>query len=157
MTAQLLLLEDVEKLGRSGDIVTVKPGFARNFLIPNSLAVIADKHALHVQERLQEERRKKAEEDKKASEDLAKRVEGQTLSKSVKVDPEGHMYGSVSAQDIVSLLEELLSITIDKKAVQLKKPIKQLGVFEVTLLFKEDVECTFTLKVVSETHNENEG
>src|SRR5579872_4257004 len=106
MQYQLLLVEDVDDLGRSGEIVKVKPGYARNFLLPRKFAVIADKGTLRMQARLQEERAKRAEVDKKEAEELALTINGKEVSILVKVDPEGHMYGSVSAHDIAHLFEK---------------------------------------------------
>ena len=80
MGNQLLLLEDVDDLGRSGDVVSVKPGFARNFLLPQKKAVVADKNTLRMQARLKEEREKRAAVDKKDSEILAFQV--RTISKN---------------------------------------------------------------------------
>src|SRR5262245_8691147 len=97
MATKLLLIEDVEDLGRSGDVVSVKPGYARNFLLPRGHAVRADQHALRMQTRLQEERQKRAILEKQEAEKTAAALEGVTLSTIVKVDHEGHMYGSVSA------------------------------------------------------------
>lgn len=150
MATQLLLIEDVEDLGRSGDVVKVKSGFARNFLLPKGLAVFADKNALRIQTKLQEERVKKAATDRKGAEDLAKLIEGITISSIVKVDHEGHMYGSVSQVDILHFLEEQHKVVVEKKSIQLKHPIKTTGVHTIQLRLKEDVEASFTLKVVSE-------
>lgn len=150
MANKLLLLEDVEALGRSGDIVNVKPGYARNFLLPQGLAVIADKKSLRMQTRLQEERKKKAVEDRKESEELAARLEGQTLTTIVKVDHEGHMYGSVSVADISDLLEQQLSIVMEKRAIQLKHPIKATGEHKIHLRLKEGVVASFNLAVEPE-------
>ena len=147
MANKLLLIEDVDSLGRSGDIVSVRPGYARNYLLPMGLAVVADKNALRMQTRLQEERRQKAIVDRNESEELAARLEGQSISKVVKVDHEGHMYGSVSAADIVHLLHEGLSITLEKRAIQLKHAIKETGVHTILVKLKEGVEASFTLKV----------
>src|SRR5574338_163192 len=99
MGNQLLLIEDVDDLGRSGDVVSVKPGFARNFLLPQKKAVVADKFTLRMQARLKEERAKRAEIDKKEAVVLAERIAPMELSIVVKVDPDGHMYGSVTALD----------------------------------------------------------
>ena len=150
MATQLLLIEDVEDLGRSGDVVKVKPGFARNFLLPRGLGVIADKNALRMQARLQEERQKKAAEDRADAEALAQVIEGATLTALVKVDAEGHMYGSVSINDIIHLMEEEKKVVIEKKNVLLKHPIKVTGVHQIPLKLKEGVEASFTLKVISE-------
>ncbi|MBA3722799.1 MAG: 50S ribosomal protein L9 [Parachlamydiaceae bacterium] len=150
MAAQVLLLEDVEALGRSGEIVNVKPGYARNFLLPQGFAVIADKKALRMQQRLQEEREKRAIVDKKDSEDMASRIEGKTLTKVVKVDQEGHMYGSVTSTDVHHLLQDELKIQLDKKNVALKHPIKATGVHTILVKLKEGVTAQFHLKVISE-------
>lgn len=161
MATKLLLIEDVEDLGRSGDIVSVRPGFARNFLLPNKLALVADKSALRMQARLQEERRKKAIEDKIEADKMASDVEGKTVTTIVKVDHDGHMYGSVSALDIIHLMEEQAGIKLERKSVQLKHAIKETGVHTIQLKLKEGVTSTFTLKIVPEdvkgVHVEAEG
>lgn len=148
--AQLLLLVDVDNLGRSGDIVNVRPGYARNFLLPNQNAVVADSRALKMQARLQEERRLKAIEDKKESEALATQLGEIHLTIVVKVDQEGHMYGSVTPLDIVHLLSDQAKITLERKNIGLKHPIKEIGVYTILLKLKEGVQCNITLKVVSE-------
>lgn len=150
MANKLLLLDDVESLGRSGDIVGVKPGYARNYLLPQGLAIIADKRALRMQARLQEERKKQAIIDRKESEDLAAKLEGQNLTTIVKVDQEGHMYGSVSAADVAELLEKQVSLVVDKRGIQLKHAIKTTGVHTIHVKLKEGVQATFSLTIEPE-------
>lgn len=147
---KLLLVEDVEHLGRSGDIVTVRPGYARNFLLPQGFGIIADKQALSMQSRLQEERKKRALVDKKEAEVLAKSLEEITLSTKVKIDQEGRMYGSVSALDVIHMLKEQHNIALEKKAVQLKHAIKETGVYPLTIKLKEEVVTKITLEVIPE-------
>jgi large subunit ribosomal protein L9 len=147
---KLLLIEDVESLVRSGDIVTVRPGYARNFLLPQGFALVADQSALRMQTRLQEERRKKAVQDKKESDELAVHIEGKSLTTIVKVDHEGHMYGSVSAADIVHLFQEQEKLTVEKRAIVLKHALKETGVHHLTVKLKEGVSAAFTLKIVPE-------
>lgn len=149
MANQLLLIEDVDDLGRSGDIVSVKPGYARNFLLPQKKAVIADKFTLRMQARLQEERKKQAAVDKTAAEELAARIQGSVLTIHVKVDPDGHMYGSVTATDIARLFAND-GITVDRKQVVLLQPIKQLGSHQIQLRLKEGVPAQVQLDIVSE-------
>ncbi len=149
MSNQLLLLEDVEDLGRSGDLVKVKPGYARNFLLPQKKAVVADTFTLRLQVKLQEERLKQAAADKVESESLAKRLDGLVLSIEVKVDPDGHMYGSVAAHDIVSLCEKE-NIKLEKRHVVLPHPIKTLGAHPVTFKLKEGIPAKITLHVIKE-------
>lgn len=150
MAAKLLLIEDVQDLGRSGDIVTVKPGYARNFLLPRGVAVVADKGALRMQARLKEEREKKAALDKAEAEKTAGQIAEVTLSTIVKVDQDGHMYGSVSAHDIADLLLSQAGMEIEKRAIALKHPIKALGIHKVNVKLKEGVTASLTIKVMSE-------
>lgn len=150
MATKLLLIEDVEVLGRCGEIVSVKPGYARNYLLPQGLAVIADKKALRQQERLKEERQKQADEDKKESEVIASRLDGVTLTTIVKVDHEGHMYGSVTTHEVAHLLQEQHQIELDKKSIQLKHAIKTTGVHTIPVKLKEGITASLTLKVMSE-------
>lgn len=148
MANKLLLIKDVESLGRSGDIVSVRPGYSRNFLLPLGFAVTADKNALRMQARLQEERRQKALTDRKESEELAAALEGKEVSKVVKVDHEGHMYGSVSTADIVHLIQENLSVAVDKRNIQLKHAIKELGDHTIEVKLKEGVIASFKLTII---------
>lgn len=150
MANKLLLLEDVDALGRSGDIVSVKPGYARNFLLPQGYAVVADKAALRMQARLQEERKKRAIIDKQESDKTAAALEGIVVTTTVKVDHEGHMYGSVSALDIVHLLEQQHSLKLEKKFITLKHPIKETGVHPIHAKLKEGVTADFKLKIMAE-------
>jgi len=153
---KLLLLEDVEDLGKSGEIVSVKPGFARNYLLPQQLALVADKRALRLQEQLQEKRRLKSIEEKSESNEIAKALETVVLTMVVKVDPQGHMFGSVSMNDIRSALEKKHNIIVGKKAVQLPHPLKQTGVHTVPLKLKEEVEAAVQVKIISEDDFEKE-
>lgn len=150
MGNKLLLIEDVESLGRSGDIVNVKPGYARNFLLPQGVAVIADRQTIRMQARLQDERQKKAAEDKKESEAMSEKINGLTVTKVVKVDHEGHMYGSVTAADIVHQMKEEHGVEIEKRFVQLKHPVKEIGVSTIHLRLKEGIVADIILKVVPE-------
>lgn len=152
MKQQLLLLEDVEALGKKGEIVSAKPGYVRNFLLPQGLAIIASPNTLRKQERLREERAKQAVVDRKESEELAMQIEGVSLEIRVKVDPEGHMYGSVSAADIAHLFQEK-GLPVEKKFVQLTKPIKETGVHKIALKLKEGVSLSCNLQIIPEGVN----
>jgi len=149
MKNQLLLLEDVECLGRSGDLVSVKPGYARNFLLPQKKAVVATKFALRLQERLQEERKKRAVVDLEEAQEIVRLIASLELVVEVKVDPDGHLYGSVSAADIAMLLQEK-GVLIEKHQVQLVRPIKTLGSHTIALKLKEGVATSFVLQVLSD-------
>ncbi len=146
MKNQLLLLEDLTNVGRKGDLVRVKPGFARNFLIPQKKALIADRSVIKIQARLKEERAKQSIEDKKDAENIRARLENLVVEHQVKCDPEGHMYGSVAAKQIVDLLAQE-GVAIEKKMVSLEMSIKKIGVHTVPLKLKEGVLAQFSLKV----------
>ena len=149
--SKLLLLEDVRNLGRKGELATAKAGFVRNYLLPEKKAVLADKRTIRMQEQLQKERAAQSLQDKKESEAVATRLKEKTLSITVKNDPQGHLYGSVAAVDIVRILEEQESLKLERKNIILSKPFKTVGVFDVELRLKEDVPATFKLKIEGET------
>lgn len=146
---QLLLIEDVDGLGRSGDVVTAKPGFIRNYLFPKKMAVAADKHTLRMREKLQSERAKRAVGDKKEAEELAKVINGKTFEIEVRVDPDGHMYGSVTNADLVDLFQKE-GIALEKKNFLLPQAIKTLGEHEIKLRLKENTPAEFKLVINSD-------
>jgi large subunit ribosomal protein L9 len=149
MKQQLLMLHDVDGLGKKGDVVSAKSGYVRNFLIPKKLAVIASPNTLRKQERLREERAKQAVVDRKEAEELAKQIDSVILETRVKVDPEGHMYGSVSGAD-VALLFQQQGLPVDRKFVQMTRPIKTTGVHQIALKLKEGVVVTCSLNIIPE-------
>jgi len=149
MASKLLLVDDVEDLGRKGDIVEVRPGYARNFLLPQGKAVIADARTIRMQAKLQEERKQKAIQDRNESEALAARFVDLVIETTVNTDQEGKMYGSVTAADIVELLQNQHQIAIEKRYVHLKHPIKEIGSHNIHFRLPEGVEANCTLKVES--------
>jgi len=149
MKQQLLLLEDVDGLGRSGDVVTAKPGFIRNFLLPQQKAVIADKHTLKMQARLKAEREKKALVDRKESAELAEKIKDMVIVTEVKVDPDGKMYGSVTTLDIARLLQGK-GYQLERKNILIPQPLKNLGSHTINLKLKEGVPASFTLEIQPE-------
>lgn len=146
MKYHVLLLEDVVNYGRKGDLVYVAPGFARNFLLPQQKALLASRATVNMRERLQEERKAQSLVDRKNSEELSLRLKGQMFETVVKVDPDGHMYGSVAATDIVEILGTK-GFEITKRSVALTHPIRQIGTHHVTLKLPEGVEVAVGLEV----------
>lgn len=149
MKQQYLLIDDVEDVGRSGELISVKPGFARNYLLPQQKAVPASAHTLRMQAKLVEERAQKAAVDRKEAEEQGAKLEGLVLQIAVKVDPEGHMYGSVGYTDIIELFAKE-GIKVDKRNIGLNKPIKVVGVHQMTLKLKEGVTCGYSLQIIGE-------
>jgi len=150
MATKLLLLQDVYNLGRKGDLVSAKAGFAYNYLIPQGFGVIATAAAMRRQTKLQEERRRQAENERKEAMEVAEKLNGATLTFTVKVDAEGHLYGSVSTHDIQELIQRELNIELDKRAIGLKHAIKETGVFDLSLKLKEGVVAEIHVKVIPE-------
>jgi len=149
-TTQLLLLEDVEHLGRKGSVVTTRPGHAYNLLIPKGLAEVVTPHVLRRQKKLQTERQLVADRDRKEAEEMASKLNGETVAFTVKVDHDGHMYGSVMAHDIADLVKMQTGIELEKRFIQLKHAIKETGVFEVTLRLKEGITALIHVKIIPE-------
>ena len=149
MKQQLLLINDVDGLGRSGDVVTAKPGFIRNFLLPKRHAVVADKHTLKMQAKLKEEREKRAAVDRKASEEIAAKLAELVIEVETKIDRDGKMYGSVTQHEMVKLLVEK-GFELERKNITLPQAIKKLGKHEIPMRLKENVPASFTLHVKGE-------
>lgn len=148
-TKQLLLLVDVVGLGRQGELVTAKPGYVRNYLLPQLKAVIANRATLKLQERLKKERAEKAAIDRQESEVLAQQLVGKSISIVVKTDTNGKLYGSVTTLEIANLLKEA-GFAIERHHVALLHAIKSLGVHKIPLRLKEQVETSIELNVLPE-------
>lgn len=150
MAQSLLLLEDIQGLGRKGEVVKgAKPGYIRNFLLPQKKALIADAGTLRLQSKLQAEREKQAAVDRKESAAMADKLKGVSLTTEVKVDTTGKMYGSVSSLDIANLLQAE-GFDIDRRQVTLGGPVKNLGRHTIPLRLKEGVEAFVTLEITPE-------
>ena len=143
----ILLKTDVEKLGERGEVVNVATGYARNYLIPKGLAVKVDRANAH---QLGVERGRLARQEAHEAADrraLAERVSAISLTISASATEAGHLYGSVGLEEIVAALAKE-GVSVDPAGVRLEKPIKELGVYEVTLQVAEDVEATVRVWVV---------
>ncbi len=141
---KVILLEPVEKLGDVGQVVNVKPGYARNYLFPRGYAVPATESNMRALEAKIRALAKKSAERKAEAERLKEILEPITLKIKVKAG-ETKIYGSVTARDIARELEAQHQITIDPKRLQLSRPIKELGAYE--LVYKPHPEVPITLKV----------
>lgn len=149
MATKILLLEDVDDLGTKGEIVSVRPGYARNFLLPKKRARLADANAVRMQKKLQDERAKQAIVDRDEANALSAQLEGVILETKVKVDHEGHMYGSVSTTDIVELFANQ-GFTIEKKWILLPQPIKATGEHDLKLRLREGIPARVKINIIAE-------
>jgi large subunit ribosomal protein L9 len=146
---EIILREDVQHLGKVGDIVKVKDGYARNYLLPKGLAYPATeankKKIAYEGERLAKQRAA----EKSAAETEATRLADVQLTFSMKVGEEDKLYGSVTASDIQRKLEEL-GIHVDKRKIDLHEPIRELGDFQVGIKIHPDVRPQVRVTVVKE-------
>ena len=143
---EVILREDVPHLGHIGDIVKVRPGYARNYLLPRGLATVADKRNLHVLEhekRIVEEKRKRA---MTAAEQLSKRLGGTTVTIPARAGEEGKLFGSVTNIDIERALGEA-GFTIERRRIRPDEPIKVLGEHKVAIALSAGVQAEVTVSV----------
>ncbi len=146
---EVILIEDVPNLGDIGDLVTVKPGYGRNFLIPRNMAIPAsskNKARLEHEKRIASFKLGKA---KVASAEAAKQLAKVTLSSTRKVGEQDKLFGSVTSHDIAQALIEK-GVTVDRRKVVLPEPIKQLGEYKVTVKLRADIVGEVTVKVEPE-------
>jgi len=146
---KVILKEDVQNLGQQGDVVEVKPGYARNYLMPQKLAILFTKQQKKSIEEAQRVEERKLEREKDQLESVLKQVEELSLSLKMQSEEDSKLFGSVTKLDIVKLLEEN-GITIDKKYVDLSSPIKTLGEHKVNIVFTKEMSASFTLTVEKE-------
>ena len=142
---EVILRQKVEKLGEHGDIVNVKPGYARNYLLPQSLALKATPGNKKIVEVEKKKHEQKNQEEKQTAEELAKKLEKVSLTISVQVGEKDKLYGSVTAQDIAQALKKEEGITINKKKIVLEESLKALGIYNIPI--KLHPEITPTIKV----------
>ena len=146
---KVILKEDVQNLGQEGDVVEVKPGYARNYLMPQKLAILFTRQQKKSIEEAQRVEERKLEREKDQLESVLKQVEDLSLSLKMQSEKDSKLFGSVTKLDIVKLLEEN-GITIDKKYVDLSSPIKTLGEHKVNIVFTKEMSAGFTLTVEKE-------
>jgi large subunit ribosomal protein L9 len=130
---KVILAQDVENLGKIGEVIQVKEGFARNFLIPRKKAYIATDQNLKKIEQEKAKRQVEAEKMQLAAQEFANKMSGVSVTINVEVNDIDKLYGAVSEIDIVKALKEE-GFDIDKKQILLEKPIEELGIFEVEVL-----------------------
>ena len=143
---KVILKEDVQNLGQQGDVVEVKSGYARNYLMPQKLAILFTKQQKKSIEEAQRVEERKLEREKDQLESVLKQVEDLSLSLKMQSEEDSKLFGSVTKLDIVKLLEDN-GITIDKKYVDLSSPIKTLGEHKVNIMFTKEMSASFTLTV----------
>jgi large subunit ribosomal protein L9 len=146
---QVILREHLDKLGRVGEVVNVKPGYARNYLIPQGLAYEANAGNLRRIEKEKATADAQAQELLEAAQKRATEIEGVSLTFNVRAGEEGRLFGSITSGDIADRMEEQ-GITVDRRSILLDEPIKALGVFSVGIRLHPEVKPEIKVWVIKE-------
>lgn len=145
----IILLQDLEKVGSKYDVVTVKPGYAQNFLIPKKMAIVANATNL---QKLDEHKQREAAKEAQVVEEfkaLKTQIEALTLSIGAKAGTSGKIFGSVTSVQIAQALEER-GIEVDRRLIEMPEEVKELGDYEATVAFHRDVAAKVKFSVVAD-------
>lgn len=148
-TTQIYLLQPVENLGHEGDLVTVKAGFARNFLLPRKMAMPVTHGNRKYIESLQKRKESRLQQEREHADALLAKLETISIAISVKTGEGGRMYGSVTANDLIDRLKEE-GIELDKKQLNLYTPVKSLGKHTTRIKLNTETHFDLEWEVVSE-------
>ncbi|WPM32111.1 50S ribosomal protein L9 [Hydrogenobacter sp. T-2] len=143
---KVVLIKDLEGYGSFGDVISVKDGFARNYLIPRGIALPATEGNLNHVNSILSQRARKLQKEKEKAQTLAKKMEGLTLEIVRQVGEKGKLFGSVTSQDIAQALQEK-GFDVDRKKVMLKNPIKDIGMYTITLRLHPEVSVNIKVDV----------
>lgn len=147
---EIILLDNVENVGDKHDLVTVKPGYGRNYLIPQGLAILANKGN---RARLNEMRRQEElRESKKVGEyqEMASKIQSEVLQIGAKAGTSGKIFGSVTNVQIAQVIKEKLGYDVDRRKIEIPEEVKNLGTYQATINFHPDVSCMVNFEVVQE-------
>jgi large subunit ribosomal protein L9 len=140
---KVIFLEDVPNVAKAGDIKDVSDGYGRNYLLPKNLAMVSKPGAV-TQVKAQIEARAETEKMKK----LAAQLEGKDITFTVKMGAKDRMHGSITAANIATELKELVGQEVDKRKIELAEPIKQLGIYDLTIKLAKGIEPKVKVNVV---------
>ncbi|HOV98682.1 MAG TPA: 50S ribosomal protein L9 [Bacteroidota bacterium] len=146
---KIILRKDVDTLGKVGDVVSVKDGYARNYLIPIGIAFEATEGALRQVEEEKKQQVRRLEKERTNAENLAVQLEKISITIKMKVGEEEKLFGSVTAQMIADALTEK-GITIDKRLIELEEPLKALGIYDVPIKLQGGVTSKIKVWIVRE-------
>lgn len=146
---KVILKEDIKNLGKTGSVVNVSDGYARNFLVPKNLAVEANIKNIKA---LEHERRKIADSAKKvirSNQEIAEKISSMTITLKAKAGEEDRLFGSITTMDIANAIKAQ-GLDIDRKKIALDEPIKRLGSYTVGIKIQYDINASLNVNVVSE-------
>ena len=148
---KVVLLQDVKNVGRVGDVKDVADGYAKNYLLPASLAALATSGAMRQAEEIKKAAKARTARGEGEMAEMASKLEGQTVEVRVKAGAEGsRIYGSVTTEDIAEALQKKVGFEVDKKRIDLEKPIHELGAFPVTVKLSSSLNPRVTVVVKGE-------
>lgn len=145
---KIVLRDDVDNVGRRGDLVEVADGYARNYLVPRGLAIVATKGTVKQSEAMQRAREVREAREREAAEEVAGRLRDQTVRIQARVGGAGKLFGSVTAGDVADAVAEQLQVELDRKKLGLSEPIREVGMHDVSLKLHPDVEASFHVVVM---------
>jgi large subunit ribosomal protein L9 len=145
---KVVLTQDVSGLGHKGDVVEVADGYARNYLVPRSLAVMATSGAMQQAETVRRAREEALAKAKEEAEDVAQTLVGQRVVVAARSADEGKLFGSIGVRDIAAAIEKFTGVAVDPAIIDLASPIKEIGLHEIALRPHPEVEFQLTLDVI---------
>ena len=151
MHIEVMLMDDVKKLGKSGQIVKVAPGYARNFLFPKGLASLATEAAKRRLKKLEAERAARAAEEKKAALEVARKLDKLEITVSAPTTDGKKLYGAVSVTDILGAIEANRGIKVERRQLELDDALREVGVYEPSIDLGHGVVVKFKITILDET------
>jgi large subunit ribosomal protein L9 len=148
---RLILISDVQELGKRGDVVDVADGYARNYLLPRKKAVKANEGALAQAEAVREARIEAERKARDEAELLATQLVGSRVVIAAQAGDEGQLYGSIAVADVVEGVRRFTGVELDRATVEIPKPIKAIGLHEIQIRLHPEVEFPLTLDVIPAT------
>jgi large subunit ribosomal protein L9 len=147
---KVVLRDDVENVGRKGDLIDVADGFARNYLVPRGLAMKATKGVVQQAEAMRRNREARETREREAAQAVADQLTGRRIEVRARAGEGGRLFGSVTAADVVDAVRSQTGVELDRRKAHLAEPLKELGAVDVPVKLHTDVEVTLTVDVVSE-------
>ena len=148
---KLILNSDVTKLGRKGDIVDVAKGYARNYLLPKNLAIVATDSNISIAEKIQEKRIAEITESEELAESIKLALADAHLVISQKSTDEGTLYAAVANNEIVEVIEKFSGFKIEESQIELNDQVKEIGLHNIKIRISEDVDFDVVLEVIPES------
>lgn len=145
---KIVLRGDVDNVGRKGDLVEVADGYARNYLVPRGLAIVATKGTVKQAQAMQRAREVREAREREDAENVAGRLRDQTVRIQARVGEAGKLFGSVTSADVADAVAEQLQVELDRKKLDLSEPIREVGMHDVSLKLHADVEASFHVVVM---------